>query len=185
MSKWLEGLSVPHSSCSPSRCCSAWSVVAAILGAVLVRLGMRRPATVERASRLAERALGVVKRPLTIVVLDEVAAVIQTGHYTKNISAALVENHDKLKALAAEKVGRTPTSGSWACPATRTRRPRPPRRPSGCSSHARRPRTASWSATCCATTSSRSGVAVRDRNHERVGPHAPPDPVPASAPRPT
>jgi hypothetical protein len=84
------------------------SVLAALVGAVLVRLGMRRPWVVLRASALAEKALGLVKRPLTIVVLDEVAAVIQTGHYTKNISAALVENHDELKHLVTEKVSQDP-----------------------------------------------------------------------------
>ena len=83
-------------------------MLAALIGAVLVRMGMQRPAVVERASRLAERVLGLVKRPLTIVVLDEVAAVIQTGHYTKNISEALQENHDELKALVAEKVRQDP-----------------------------------------------------------------------------
>jgi hypothetical protein len=34
--------------------------------------------------------------------------VIQTGHYTRNISAALVENHDELKHLVAEKVKEDP-----------------------------------------------------------------------------
>jgi hypothetical protein len=48
----------------------------------------------------------VVKRPITVMVLDEVVDVIQTGHYTQNISAAIVENHDELKALAAEKIRR-------------------------------------------------------------------------------
>jgi hypothetical protein len=84
------------------------SVVAAIIGVILVRLGMRRPAVLARASALSESALRLVKRPLTIVVLDEVMAVLRTGHYTKNISDALVENHDDLKALIAEKVRADP-----------------------------------------------------------------------------
>ena len=33
---------------------------------------------------------------------------IQTGHYTRNISEALKENHDELKALVAEKVKQDP-----------------------------------------------------------------------------
>ena len=57
---------------------------------------------------LTERALSPLTRPLTIVVLDEVAAVIQTGHYTKNISDALKENHDELKQLVADKVRHDP-----------------------------------------------------------------------------
>ena len=84
------------------------SLLSLLVGAVLVRLGMHRPWVLRRVSRLAEGAIRLVKRPLTIVVLDEVAAVIQTGHYTRNISAALVENHDELKALVTEKVSQDP-----------------------------------------------------------------------------
>jgi len=109
LSAWLEGLSTLQLLLFVLAVIFGLSVAAALLGAVLVRMGMRRPAVVERASGLAERALGLVKRPLTIVVLDEVAAVLQTGHYTKNISAALAENHDDLKALVAEKVKQDPS----------------------------------------------------------------------------
>ena len=108
LSKWLEGLSTLQVLLLVIAVLLGGSVLAVLVGAVLVRMGMRRPAVVERASGLAEWALGVVKRPLTIVVLDEVAAVIQTGHYTKNISDALKENHDELKALVAEKVRQDP-----------------------------------------------------------------------------
>ena len=104
LSAWLEGLSTLQLLLFVLAVIFGLSVAAALLGAVLVRMGMRRPAVVERASGLAERVLGLVKRPLTIVVLDEVAAVLQTGHYTKNISEALLENHDELVALVAEKV---------------------------------------------------------------------------------
>lgn len=108
MSRWLEGLSALQALLLVLTVIFGISVTAAALGALLVRVGMRRPAVVERASGLAESALGLVKRPLTIVVLDEVAAVIQTGHYTRNISDALKENHDELKALVAEKVRQDP-----------------------------------------------------------------------------
>lgn len=108
MSDWLESLSTLQVLLLVAALVFGGSVLAALVGALLVRLGMRRPAVVERASTLAERALGLVKRPLTIVVLDEVVAVIQTGHYTKNLSDALVENHDQLKALAAEKIREDP-----------------------------------------------------------------------------
>ena len=84
------------------------SIAAALLGGLLVRMGMRRPWVVRAASRLTYKLLGAVKRPLTIVVLDEVVAVIRTGHYTKNISDALVENRAELKALVAEKVRHDP-----------------------------------------------------------------------------
>jgi len=108
MSRWLEDLSTLQVLLLVLGVLLGGSVLAAIVGGVLVRLGMRRPWAVDRASRLSTRALGLIKRPLTIVVLDEVAAVIKTGHYTKNISDALVENHDELKALVTEKVSEDP-----------------------------------------------------------------------------
>jgi hypothetical protein len=108
LSRWLEDLSTLQVLLLVAALLLGGSILAALLGAVLVRMGMRRPAVVEWASRLAERVLDLVKRPLTIVVLDEVAAVIQTGHYTKNISDALKENHDDLKAMVAEKVRQDP-----------------------------------------------------------------------------
>ncbi len=108
LNSWLEGLSTLQVLLLVLAVVFGGSVLAALVGALLVRMGMRRPRVVERASSLAERALMLVKRPLTVVVLDEVAAVIQTGHYTRNISDALKENHDDLKALVAEKVKHDP-----------------------------------------------------------------------------
>ena len=104
MSDWLERLSTLQVLLLVIGVLFGGSVLAAVLGAVLVRMGMRRPRVVERASSLAESALRVVRRPLTIVVLDEVSAVLRTGRYTQNIAAALAENHDELTALVAEKV---------------------------------------------------------------------------------
>ena len=100
---------------------SAWQLVAlivvvlfflaigsALLTAVLVRRGLRTPWAVRRINRLREWVISLVKRPITIMVLDEVADVIQTGHYTQNIAAAVVENHDELKRLVVEKVRQDP-----------------------------------------------------------------------------
>ena len=86
------------------------NVGAALLTRALVRRGLRTPWVVRRLSQLANWFVGLIKRPLTIAVLDEVADVIQTGHYTKNISAALTENRDELIALVAEKVRQDPAS---------------------------------------------------------------------------
>jgi hypothetical protein len=86
------------------------AVGAALLTRALVRRGMRAPFVIRRINRLAQWSVDLVKRPITIAVLDEVADVIQTGHYTKNISAALVENRDELVALVAEKVRQDPAS---------------------------------------------------------------------------
>lgn len=108
MAQWLEDLSTLEVLLLVLGVVVGGSIASALAGAVLVRLGMRRPWVVRRASRLAYRLLELVKRPLTIVVLDEVVAVIRTGHYTKNISDALLENHDELKAMVAEKVSADP-----------------------------------------------------------------------------
>lgn len=108
MSAWLDGLSTLQVLLLIITVLFGISLLAVIVGAVLVRLGMRRPWVVRLASRLVMRAVELIKRPLTIVVLDEVAAVIGTGHYTRNISDALVENHEALKTLVAEKVRADP-----------------------------------------------------------------------------
>ena len=86
------------------------AVFAALLTRALVRRGVRPPFVVRRVNRFSEWVVDLVKRPITIAVLDEVADVIKIGHYTKNISAALVENHDELVSLVAEKVRADPTS---------------------------------------------------------------------------
>jgi hypothetical protein len=104
MSDWLERLSTLQVLLLVLGVLFGGSLLAALVGALLVRMGMRRPRVVERASRLAESALRLVRRPLTIVVLDEVSAVLRTGRYTQNIAAAIAENHDELSALVAEKV---------------------------------------------------------------------------------
>lgn len=87
------------------------ALASAVLTALLVRRGLHTPAGLRLINRGRERVVAVVKRPITIMVLDEIADVIQTGHYTKNISAALLENHDELKALAAEKIKQDPNVG--------------------------------------------------------------------------
>ena len=84
------------------------AIGSAILTGAMVRRGLRTPWAIRRINRLRDRVIRLVKRPITIMVLDEVADVIQTGHYTRNISDALIENHDELKLLVAEKVRQDP-----------------------------------------------------------------------------
>ena len=153
------------------------SLLAAIVGALLVRFGMHRPRVVRRASALVEKMLGLVKRPLTIVVLDEVAAVIQTGHYTKNISAALVENHDELKHLVTEKVSedpnvrlisRLPGYNTIVGEVTETTL-------RVLIEMLGDPRTDELISDLLRNNLQQIRGAVREREHERVGPHAPPD----------
>jgi hypothetical protein len=84
------------------------AVGGAFLTRYLVRRGLRTPWVLRLVNRASDKAVSMVKRPITIAVLDEVADVIQTGHYTKNISDALVENRREIKALVAEKMRHDP-----------------------------------------------------------------------------
>ncbi|WP_188777919.1 hypothetical protein [Marmoricola endophyticus] len=84
------------------------AVLAALITRLLVTRGLRTPLAIRLVNKATERVVDLVKRPITIAVLDEVADVIQTGHYTRNVSDALVENHAELKALVAEKVREDP-----------------------------------------------------------------------------
>ncbi len=80
------------------------TVGAGFLTRALVRRGRRTPWVIARVNRLGEWAVDLVKRPITVAVLDEVVTVIQIGNYTRNISDAIVENREELKLLVAEKV---------------------------------------------------------------------------------
>jgi len=86
------------------------AVVSALVTWVLVRRGLKTPWAVRRMNRVTIWVVDLIKRPITVAVLDEVSEVLQSGHYTKNISDALVENHDELVALVAEKVRHDPSS---------------------------------------------------------------------------
>ncbi|MBA2696484.1 MAG: hypothetical protein H0U62_11760 [Actinobacteria bacterium] len=186
-SRWLEQLSTLQVLLLVVAVIFGASVLAAILGGFVVRLGKRRPAVVERTSNLAMAAIRLLRRPLTVVVLDEVAAVIQTGHYTKNISAALLENHDELKALVTEKVREDPNS-------------RLVKRLPGYDAIISEVSETTLRVIIEMLSDSRMDElvsdllrnnleqikrAVRDREHERVGVLDPADPIPVTAPVPT
>jgi hypothetical protein len=87
------------------------SVIAGLIGRELVRRGLREPFVVKLVNRASERVVTAVKRPLTVAVLDEVADVLKAGHYTRNIAAALRENHEQIKLMVAEKVKQDPKAG--------------------------------------------------------------------------
>lgn len=80
------------------------AVISALLTPLLVRRGLRTPAGLRLVNHLTEQVIDTLKRPITIMVLDEVIDVMRSGHYTKNISDAIIENHAELKALVAEKI---------------------------------------------------------------------------------
>jgi hypothetical protein len=78
-------------------------VVLARVGRAVDRLvGERVTASLTRQATAA--LVDAVKRPITVAVLEEVAAVLQSGHYTKNVAAALEENREEIKAMVREKI---------------------------------------------------------------------------------
>ncbi len=88
------------------------AVIAAFLGRWLIKRGLREPFVVRFINRVSERVVEVVKRPITIAVLDEVADVLRTGHYTRNIASGLQENRDEIKEMVLEKIKEDPTTSA-------------------------------------------------------------------------
>jgi hypothetical protein len=86
------------------------AVSAAFAGRALVRRGMREPFIVRYVNRTSERVIAVVKRPITIAVLDEVAEVLRSGHYTRNVASALHENRRQITDMISEKVRSDPAA---------------------------------------------------------------------------
>jgi hypothetical protein len=87
-------------------------VVAALLRRHLRRHGKREPLLVRIVNKTSDRVVNKIKRPLTIAVLDEVAEVLRTGHYTRNIASALEENRNEIKQMVAEKIKDDPRAGA-------------------------------------------------------------------------
>ncbi|MBS41887.1 MAG: hypothetical protein CMH83_01675 [Nocardioides sp.] len=110
MIDWIEGRSATELVLLGLGILLVLTIGSAFLARYLVHRGMQTPWVVDLFNGLAERAVAVIKRPLTIVVLDEVADVIQTGHYTQNVSDALIENRAELKAMVAEKIREDPNA---------------------------------------------------------------------------
>lgn len=80
------------------------------LGRVADRaLGERVTATI--VSRFVGTIVEVVKRPMTVAILDEVSAVLRTGHYTRNIAAALEENHAEVDQMIVDLIKNDPQTG--------------------------------------------------------------------------
>lgn len=84
---------------------------------LLARLGRAVDRTIGDAvtQRLVNRFIGtlidVLKKPVTVAVLDEVAAVLKTGRYAQNISRALAENQTELRQMVLDKIKADPTAG--------------------------------------------------------------------------
>ena len=84
---------------------------------LLARLGRAVDRTIGDAvtQRLVNRFLGtvidVLKKPVTVAVLDEVVAVLRTGQYARNISRALAENQTELRQMVLDKIKADPAAG--------------------------------------------------------------------------
>jgi len=152
-------------------------VAAAVLTALLVRLGLHTPFVIRRINRARDELVRRLKRPVTIMVLDEVADVIQTGHYTRNIGRAIIENHDELKQMVAEKVrhdpnvrlvGRLPGYDKLVGEITETTL-------RVLVEMLGDPRMDELVADLLRNNLEQIKLAVREQRHEKVGPHRPPD----------
>lgn len=68
-------------------------------------------ATAYVVGRFADTIVNVIRKPVTVAVLDEVIAVAQTGHYAEHVSAAIAENRAELDALIVELIREDQAAG--------------------------------------------------------------------------
>lgn len=54
--------------------------------------------------RFSNIIIGVIKRPITIAVIGEVADVLKKGHYTQNVARALEQNHQTLVETILDQI---------------------------------------------------------------------------------
>jgi hypothetical protein len=88
----------------------AVALIAGLVGRFFVRRGLRTPFVVRLINRTSGQMIDMIKEPITIAVLDEVADVLRSGHYTRNVASALRENGPQLKGMVAEKIKQDPTT---------------------------------------------------------------------------
>ncbi len=55
-------------------------------------------------SRVSGAVVAAIRKPMTVAVLDEVIAVIQTGNYAAHVAAAIDENRAELDALVVDLI---------------------------------------------------------------------------------
>lgn len=84
---------------------------------ILARLGRAADrafgdrATAYVVARFSETIVNIIRRPVTVAVLDEVIAVVQTGNYAEHVSAAIEENRAELDALIVELIREDQAAG--------------------------------------------------------------------------
>ncbi|MGO4647088.1 ion transporter [Nocardia sp. 2YAB30] len=85
-------------------------VIVVRLGRVADRVfGDRVTAAV--VNRFVVTIVDAIRRPMTIAVMDEVVQVLRTGHYTRNIAAALEENRAELDEMIVDLIKKDPQAG--------------------------------------------------------------------------
>lgn len=67
--------------------------------------------TYRLVNRFRDAIVDSISGAVTVAVLDEVAEVLAKGTYTRNISAALEENREELRAMILEKFRSDPQAG--------------------------------------------------------------------------
>ncbi|MEV6274504.1 ion transporter [Nocardia sp. NPDC051832] len=85
-----------------------------VVVARLVRAADRafaEPVVTAVVNRFLPTIIELTRRPMTIAVMDEVAHVLRTGHYTRNIAAALEENRAEMDAMIVELIKSDPQAG--------------------------------------------------------------------------
>ncbi|GAB2651678.1 ion transporter [Nocardia goodfellowii] len=86
----------------------------AVIVARLARAADRafaEPVVTAVVNRFLPTIIELTRRPMTIAVMDEVAHVLRTGHYTRNIAAALAENRAEMDAMIVELIKSDPQAG--------------------------------------------------------------------------
>lgn len=88
-----------------------WAVV------VLARIGraadllVGERVTAALTSRATTALVDLIRYPITVAVLDEVATVLRTGRYAENLAIALHENEREIKAMVLQTVKADPVTG--------------------------------------------------------------------------
>ena len=113
---WYDLISMIPAAYPPLVDHGAWTwvlwgvVILARVGRAADRLvGERVTAAV--TSRIVIGVVDTIRFPITVAVLEEVAAVLQAGRYTENLAAALHENEQDIKALVRETLKDDPLTG--------------------------------------------------------------------------
>lgn len=68
-------------------------------------------ATAYVVGRFADTIVDIIRRPVTVAVLDEVIAVVQTGNYAEHVAAAIEQNRAELDAMIVELIREDRTTG--------------------------------------------------------------------------